>query len=147
MRYSEGIIGRILVVRLEDGDHLPDCIEHLAAERSITHGVCILVGGADDGARVVVGPEDRSSMPPVPVIRDLQGVHEIMGVGTLVPDDSGRPTLHMHAVLGRQGHAAAGCIRPGVDIWKLGEVIIIEITGNTARRVTDPLTGFAVLDP
>jgi len=147
MKYSEGTIGRIVVVRLEDGDRLPDCIEELAVDRGITHAVCVLVGGADDGSKLVVGPEDGRTLPPVPVIRSVQGVHEIMGVGTLMPDDSGTPILHMHAALGRQGHTTAGCVRPGVHVWKLGEVIIIEITGNAARRVTDSLTGFTVLEP
>ena len=35
MKASEGKIGRVFVVRLEDGDVVPDCIERFAAEKSI----------------------------------------------------------------------------------------------------------------
>lgn len=30
---SEGRLGRVFVLRLEDGDRVPDCIEAFAAER------------------------------------------------------------------------------------------------------------------
>jgi hypothetical protein len=53
-------------------------------------------------------------------------VHEIAGVGTIFPDESGAPVLHMHAAMGRDGVTRAGCIRPGIEVWQLGEVVILE---------------------
>jgi predicted DNA-binding protein with PD1-like motif len=53
----------------------------------------------------------------------------------------------MHAALGREGKTHAGCIRPGIDVWKLGEVILLEIEENAACRKKDPATGFEVLQP
>ena len=95
---------------------------------------------------IVVGPRDRETMPPEPMLFKLKGVHEVSGVGTIFPDDEGKPRLHMHAALGREGETRTGCIRPGVQAWKLGEFVILEILNNTAHRRMDPDTGFHVLE-
>jgi predicted DNA-binding protein with PD1-like motif len=146
MKYGEGNIGRVFVIRLEDGDRLPATIEEFAAEKGIMRGTCMLVGGIDHGGNIVVGPKDRETMPPDPMLLTLDGVHEVSAVGTIFPDEQGLPRLHMHAALGREGATRTGCIRPGVDVWKLGECIIIEILNNSAKRRMDSNTGFHVLD-
>jgi len=146
MKYSEGSIGRTFVIRLEDGDRLPAAIEDFAAKKNVERGICILVGGIDDGGTIVVGPRDRETMPPDPMLYTLKGVHEVSAVGTIFPDEEGKPKLHMHAALGREGETHTGCIRPGVDVWKLGEFVILEILDNSAIRKMDPNTGFHVLE-
>ena len=108
--------------------------------------MCILVGGIK-GGNIVVGPEDNESVPPIPIIFGLKGVHEIMAVGTIFPDSDEKPRLHMHAALGREGNARVGCIRPGIEVWKLGEVIVLEIIDNIAHRKDDAASGFKVLEP
>ncbi len=147
MKYTEGKFGRIFVIRLEDGDKLPAAIESFAAQNNVLRGVCILVGGIKDGGNIVVGPENGKLLPPVPILFGLQGVHEVAGVGTIFPDSEGAPVLHMHAALGREGQTRAGCIRPGVEVWQVGEVILLEITGNAAYRAKDATTGFELLEP
>lgn len=147
MKYSEGVIGRVFVISLDDGEELPRAIEDFAADKGISRGMCMLIGGIDDGGNIVVGPKDRETLPPEPMLYRLGGVHEAAAVGTLFPDSEGRPRLHMHAALGRDGQTRAGCIRPGVNVWKLGEVILLEILGSPAARRLDPATGFEVLQP
>ena len=147
MKYSQGRVGRIFVVRLENGDKLPDDIERFAAENGISCAMCILVGGIEEGGHIVVGPEDGVKLPPVPMLFELAGVHEVAGVGTIFPDKDGKPVLHMHAALGRDGLTRTGCIRPGVDVWQVGEVILLEIAENTGRRLKDEATGFELLEP
>jgi predicted DNA-binding protein with PD1-like motif len=147
MRYSEARTGRLFVIRLETGDRLPDAIERFAAERGVARGYLVVLGGAEDGSRIVTGPEDGAALPPVPMIHRIAGVHEIAGVGTIFPDTQGKPSLHLHAALGRGGAAVAGCTRPGVGIWKVGEVVLVELLGTDARRVVDPDTGFSLLEP
>ena len=147
MKYSEGKIGRIFIIRLEDGDKLPEAIESFARKNNVSRGMCILVGGIKDGGNIVVGPEDSESVPAIPMIFGLKGVHEIVAVGTIFPDADGKPGLHMHAALGREENTRAGCIRPGIEVWKLGEVILLEITDNTAYREEDTVTGFKMLRP
>ena len=147
MRYSEAGLGRVFVLRLEDGDSLPESIERFAGEKGLRRALCLALGGAKGGSRLVVGPESEEEMPPRPVTVPLGGVHEIAGVGTLFPDESGRPVLHMHAACGRGEATVTGCVRPGVDVWKVGEVILLELTGTEAKRVRDPETGFTLLAP
>lgn len=147
MRYSEGKIGKVFVLRLDDGDRVPESVESFAQNKGISHAMCILVGGVREGGNIVVGPEDSESMPPVPMLFELKGVHEILALGTIFPNHEGKPRVHMHAALGRQGEARMGCTRPGIEVWKLGEIIIVEITDSSARRMLDPATGFEMLEP
>jgi predicted DNA-binding protein with PD1-like motif len=145
MKYSEGAIGRIFIISLEDGEEMPRAIEEFAAEKGVASGMCMLVGGIGSG-NIVVGPKDAETLPPEPMLHKLVGVHEVAGIGTLISDSEGVPRLHMHAALGRDGQTRSGCIRPGVSVWKLGEVILLEILNSPAIRRLDPATGFAVLD-
>jgi predicted DNA-binding protein with PD1-like motif len=105
-----------------------------------------VLGGADDGSRVVVGPHDGRAAEIEPIERVLRGVHEMAGVGTLFPDADGRATLHLHAAFGRDDRVTAGCIRLGVTTWIVGEAVVIELVDNAATRRLDPLTGFELLD-
>ena len=147
MKYSQGRIERVFVIRLEDGDKLPDALESFAQKNGVSCGMCLLVGGIRDGGKIVVGPEEPEKTPIMPMLFQLRGTHEILGVGTLFPDESHKPRLHMHAALGRGGETRAGCIRPGIEVWKVGEVILLEIAGSPAFRKKDPATGFELLEP
>ena len=145
MKATEGHIGRVFVLRLEDSDVIPDCIERFAAEKAISVGQVVLVGGIG-GGQVVVGPEDSKEMPPRPMLLPVDGAHEVVGVGIIAPDKDGRPTLHIHASLGRSDKALTGCLRPGVTTWLVGEAIIYEILGAKAARLPDPKSGFDLME-
>lgn len=145
MKASEGKIGRVFVIRLEDGDVVPTCIENFAEEKGITVAHVILIGGIG-GGEVVVGPRDSNVMPPDPVLLPVDGAHEVAGVGLLAPGPDGRPVLHIHAAMGRSGQTLTGCLRPGVTTWLVGEAIIYEITGVSATRLPDPASGFNLLE-
>ncbi|MGE4506093.1 MAG: PPC domain-containing DNA-binding protein [Desulfovibrionaceae bacterium] len=144
MQYSEGIMGRIFVIRLENGDKLPDAIEAFAKEKDINGAACWYVGGMHDGT-LVVGPETTDERPPRTMLHVLDGVHEAAAVGTIFPDESGQPRLHMHAAMGREGETRTGCIRPGVHTWVVGEVVVIEVCGTDMRRLHDEETGLGLL--
>lgn len=146
MKATEGNIGRVFVIRLEDGDKLPDCIERFALEKGITHGQVILVGGIGEGS-IVVGPRISDERPPEPMLLPVDGAHEVAGVGIIAPAEDGKPVLHIHAALGRSGQTVTGCLRPGVRTWVVGEVILYELLGVRAARLKDTETGFALLMP
>lgn len=145
MRASEGKIGRVFIVRLDEGDIVPDCIERFAAENGITHGQVVLVGGIG-GGEVVVGPRKSDEMPPDPMYLPLEGAHEVAGMGIIAPGPDGRPVLHIHAALGRSGQTLTGCLRPGVKTWLVGEAIIYEITGTSTKRLPDTASGFDLME-
>jgi predicted DNA-binding protein with PD1-like motif len=145
MKASEGCLGRVFIIRLEDGDRLPECLERFAAEKGISTGYVILVGGIGSG-RVVVGPESSEERPPRPMLLPVSGASEVAGVGVLAPDRQGKPVLHIHAALGRSGQTMTGCLRYGVDTWLVAEAILYEITGAQAVRVMDEKNGLELLE-
>jgi len=145
MKASEGKIGRVFVLRLEDGDIVPDVIEKFALEKGIRVGHVILIGGIG-GGQVVVGPRDSKAMPPEPVLLTVDGVHEVEGVGIIAPDKDSKPVLHIHASLGRGGRTLTGCLRPGVKTWLVGEALIYEILGADVKRLPDKASGFSLME-
>jgi len=146
MKWSEGHIGRVFVIRLEEGDIVPKCIEDFASKNGVTVGHAILIGGIG-GGQVVVGPRDSNERPPQAMLLPVDGAHEVVGVGVLAPGEDGKPVLHIHAALGRSGHTMSGCLRPGVTTWLVGEVILYEILGTQAARMMDEESGLALLEP
>jgi predicted DNA-binding protein with PD1-like motif len=146
MQFTEAKLGRVFVLRLHDGDRLPNVLESFAAEKNVSTALCFFLGGAKDKSRVVVGPKNGSASPPEPMVTLLSGVHEACGVGTIFADEEGKPKLHMHASFGRKQNTVTGCVRMGVDVWRIGEVVVVELTGTSARRIVDKETGFELLE-
>lgn len=148
MRYSEARLGRIFVVRLEDGDIVHQCLESLARAEKVRAATITLVGGLDEGSRLVVGPlEPREAPPVIPMQSTLRGVHEVAGVGTLFPDEKGEPVVHVHMACGRENRTTTGCIRLGVRVWHVMEAIVTELLDTSAMRKLEPESGFELLSP
>ena len=146
MKACQGEIGRVFIIRLEDGDVVPGCIERFAEENGVSVGQVILVGGVG-GGEVIVGPRSSEEMPPQPMLLPIDGVHEVLGVGVLAPDEGGKLVLHIHGALGRSGQTMSGCLRPGVTTWLVGEVILYEILGVNVARIRDEASDFDLLEP
>jgi len=146
LNYTEAKLGRIFILRLQQGERLHEVIEKFAAEKQVSSALCFFLGGAEDKSKVVVGPKDGAALPPEPMVTLLRGVHESCGVGTVFADEQGKPKLHMHASFGRNGRAITGCVRMGVDVWQIGEVVILELAGSSAKRVNNKDTGFEFLE-
>jgi len=126
MKACQGQMGRVFIIRLEDGDVIPDCIERFAEENGISAGQVTLVGGIT-GGEVVVGPKRTD--------------------GLLALDESGKPKLHIHGALGRSGQTLTGCLRPGVTTWLVVEAILYEVLGVKPVRVRNDESGFPLLEP
>jgi predicted DNA-binding protein with PD1-like motif len=147
MKYSQAKPGRIFVIRLEDGDVVHEEIEKLAREQSIKAAALIVVGGADKESHLVVGPEQARTTPVIPMTHIIDDVHEVSGVGTLFPDEDGNPMVHMHVACGREKSTVTGCIRNGVFVWQVMEIVLFELIDTTGVRKVDPGTGFKLLKP
>jgi len=146
MKASEGRVGRVFVIRLEDGEVVPECIERFAEEKEVSVGHVILVGGIGSG-QVVVGPHSSEEMPPQPMLLPIDGVHEMVGVGVLAPGEDGKPSLHIHAALGRSKQTISGCLRYGATTWLVAEAILYEILDANVARIGDKKSGFTLLQP
>ena len=146
MNYTETKLGRIFILRLHQNERLHEVIEKFAAQKQVSSALCFFLGGAEDKSKVVVGPKDGKALPPEPRVTLLNGVHEGCGVGTIFTDEQGKPKLHMHASFGRNNTTVTGCVRMGVDVWQIGEVVILELAGSSAKRAKDKNTGFEFLE-
>lgn len=147
MKYSEAKQGRVFVIRLEDGDIVHEEIEKFAHDMSINAASLIIIGGADEGSKLVVGPEHGRSETINPMEHILDNVHEIAGTGTIFPNENANPVLHMHIACGRQADTVTGCVRKGVKVWHIMEVILFELVDSSATRALDSTTGFELLQP
>jgi predicted DNA-binding protein with PD1-like motif len=147
MKYSEAKQGRIFIIRLEDGEVIHEEIERFARDHSIGAAAIIILGGADKGSKIIAGPEDGRSSPINPMEYILDDVYEAMGTGTLFPDDQGNPVIHVHMSFGRNDKASTGCIRSGVKVWEVMEIIIFELINTGSKRLPDEKLGFKLLEP
>lgn len=144
MKYSRGNIGRVFVARMDSGDDLTGDLKRLAREERIGAAVLYVVGALKE-ASMVVGPE-RCSLPPDPVWRSFSDCREVLGIGTLFPDDSGEPVLHLHGAVGRGDAALAGCIRGEAGVYLVSEVIVLEIVGTGAVKIFEEQSGLKMLN-
>ena len=147
MKYSQAKQGRIFIIRLEDGDVIHEEIEKFARGKCIKAAALIIIGGADKGSKLVVGPKHSRGEPVEPMEHILDDAYEVAGTGTIFPDEQNNPVLHMHIACGRKKATITGCVRKGVKTWHILEVILFELTDTAARRVTEPKTGFKLLEP
>ncbi|HMB01361.1 MAG TPA: PPC domain-containing DNA-binding protein [Spirochaetota bacterium] len=147
MKYSEAKPGRIFVIRLENGDILHTCIEKFAREHNITAAALLAVGGADKNSKLVCGPITQKNGKIKPLETVLKDIHEINGTGTLFPNAAGKPVLHMHLGCGRKKDTITGCVRPGVKVWQIMEIVLWELTGCTAVRRLEQATGLELMQP
>lgn len=146
MDYSKAEIGRIFIIRLHDGEILHEALESFAEKSKIHSALCFFLGGAEDKSKLVVGPKNGDVLPIEPMMTLLKGVHEGCALGTIFTDEEGNPKLHMHGSFGRNDNVVTGCVRLGVEVWCIGEVVMIELQGSSARRIKNKETGFELLE-
>jgi uncharacterized protein len=135
MQYSEGQLGRVFVVRIDDGEDFIVAIQKFIQDTKIQAG-SILFLGALRNARMVTGPEEMV-IPPDPHFVMFEGGWETFGIGTIYPGDKG-PMVHYHTSVGRAGHALTGCLRDVATTYIMIEAVVLEINGLNIRRTFDP---------
>lgn len=137
MQYTEGQIGRIFVVRIDDGEDMLTSLRQFVQDRGIQAGSVVFLGALMEG-KMVTGPEEPV-IPPVPHYVFFEGGWEVFGVGTIYPGEGG-PHIHLHSSVGRAGHALTGCLRETAVTYLIVEAVIYEITGLSARKEFDQKT-------
>jgi predicted DNA-binding protein with PD1-like motif len=147
VKFSEAKAGRCFILRLEHDEVIHEEIERFAVEHGVQAASVALIGAVGPKSRFVVGPADENERPVNTMTRGVAGVSEAVGNGVLVPDDDGRPQVHVHMACGREGATVTGCIRKGVYVWQTMEVVIRELRETPARRLLDSSLGFGLLEP
>ena len=138
MRSAEMRDGRVFVLRLEEGEILHEAIESFCLAEGVRNATATVVGGVDAGSQFVVGPSVPIEDKIVPLVHTLDAPCELTGSGTVFPDESGNPILHMHGSVGRVGGSITGCFRRRMVVWLVMEVVIREMVGDgPVRRKSD----------
>ena len=144
MKATEGKIGRVFILSLEEDDKLPHCIEKFAGENDIKNGYVNFIAGIKTGS-IISGPKDSNARPVEPLNVDINNTHESAAIGLIARDNEDNPILHIHGFLGRNGETTSGCFGQGVDVWVTGEAIVYEILDAACSREIDEDTGFKLL--
>ena len=137
MHYSEGQLGRVFVVRIDDGEDFLAAMQQFIQKKEILTGTILFLGAIKEG-RMVTGPEELT-IPPVPHFVMFEGGWETFGIGTIYPGDKG-PMVHYHTSVGRAGHALTGCLREKATTYLVIEAVVLEFTGLNIRREFDEKT-------
>jgi hypothetical protein len=137
MQYSEGRLGRVFVVRIDDGEDFLAVMHEFVRNKAVRTGTILFLGALSQG-RMVTGPE-QLAVPPEPHYVMFEGGWEMVGIGTICTGDDG-PAIHYHASVGRAGHALTGCLREKAVTYIVAEAIVLEFTGLDIRREFDEKT-------
>lgn len=142
MKYQVGKIGRVVVARFEDREDVIENLSNIVEKEGIRAATFYLVGGMRE-AKIVVGPE-KEEIPPTPIWRELGESHEVVGFGTIFYEGN-KPKIHFHGAFGKRDSVKVGCIREKSETFLVLEALIFEITGVTAVREFDPVSGLTLL--
>lgn len=145
MEYRTGSIGRVMTIRFDHGeDFLAGLREILFKEKICSAWFQVI--GALDKAGVVTGPKEPV-VPPDPVWRNVDAVSELIGCGSVHPDDmdGDEPKIHLHGALGEHGKTLTGCIRRDSRVYLVLEVVVFELLGINAARPWDEAAGISRL--
>ena len=137
MQYSEGRLGRVFVLRIDDGEDFLEATRGFVRSKGITTGT-ILYLGALRQAKMVTGPEE-AVFPPDPHHVMFEGGWEMVGIGTICMEGE-KPSVHFHASVGRAGHALTGCLRDRATTYIVAEAVILEFAGISIERLFDEKT-------
>lgn len=142
MQYSEGSLGRVFVLRFENGDDLIGSVENMAGEKGIGAGIVLFMGGLRDG-QMVTGPE-LPVIPPTPHWETFKKAWEVFGMASIFPSAKG-PMIHIHSSLGRGREALVGCLRERASVYLIVEAVLFELLGVRARRGLEEKSGLCLL--
>lgn len=138
---SEGENARTFVVVLDAGDEAFKTISDFAAKEDIDAASVTAIGAFE---RAMVGWFDfaTKSYRKIPIAEQCE---VLSAIGDIAVGDDGRPSLHVHAVLGladgstRGGHLLDGLVHPTL------EVMVTETPARLRRR-KKPELGIALID-
>jgi predicted DNA-binding protein with PD1-like motif len=142
MQYSEGRLGRVFMIRIDDGEDLLTAMDRFIIAQKIKAGMLLFLGALREG-KVVTGPEEPL-IPPVPHFESFGGGWETFGVGTIYRDEEGYPRIHYHASVGRGTESLTGCLRERASTYLVVEVVVCEFLGIYGKRAEDPASGLHI---
>jgi predicted DNA-binding protein with PD1-like motif len=131
---------RTYAVVLQNGDEAMRCLQDFAVKERIG-GAQVTAIGALSGAQLAYFDWEAKQYRPIPVTEQVE-VASLVGDIAIGPD--GKPSVHVHAVLGRRdggalaGHLLEARVRPTL------EIIVTESPAHLCK-VKDPESGLALI--
>jgi uncharacterized protein len=142
MKSVPGKLGRVFILRFEDGDVVLKEIERFCRGKKIASAVCFFIGALKEG-ELAAGPK-KPVIPPEPNWVSFRDGWEAMGIATVFPGKSG-PQVHVHSSMGKAGRVLTGCVRKDSKVFLVLEAVLFEITGARVSKGIDPATGLNLL--
>jgi predicted DNA-binding protein with PD1-like motif len=133
MKFSEGKIGRVFVVRFDDGEEIPAAIEKFAGEHGIAIGYVNFTGGLT-GGEIFAGSELPYARPFAPCKVPINEARFASAIGLIAPDEQHAPRVEIGGALGFQDKTLAGSLARNLKTWNGGEAIIYEVIGADLSR-------------
>jgi len=138
VQYSEGQVGRVFTVRIDDRESFTSEIQRFVVAMNIQSGIIHFLG-AVRSARVATGPKEPV-IPPAPRHEEIFGGWELFGLATIYPGEEG-PSIHVHTATGRGIRTVTGRLQEKAEVYVAIDAIIIEFVRISAKRLPDERTG------
>ena len=142
MKYTEGTIGRVFLIKFNDKDIFLKEIEKFEKKENIKVATMIFLGALRNGD-LVTGPK-KTVIPPDPNWVKFKDGWEVFGIGTIFTNKKG-PQIHIHSSLGKKKDVFTGCIRKDSRVFLVIEAVVFELKGVKATKDIDLLTGLNLL--
>ncbi|MDD5136008.1 MAG: DNA-binding protein [Candidatus Omnitrophica bacterium] len=142
MKYTQAKLGRIFVLKFEDGDVLVKSLGNFAKNEKLRSALVIFIGALKKG-ELVTGPR-KPIIPPVPNKVDFKDAWETLGIGTIFTNSKGAQ-IHIHGAMGKKLKTLTGCVRGRSEVFLVVEAVIFELKGAGMTKDIDPATGLNLL--
>jgi hypothetical protein len=142
MKYTKGAIGRVFVLKFDDGDVVLDRLGVFIKKERLKSAVMVFIGALKKGD-LVTGPK-KPVIPPVPNNVPFKDAWETLGIGTIFTNSKG-PQMHIHGAMGKKLKTLTGCVRGKSEVFLVIEAVVFELKGVKATKDIDPATGLNLL--
>lgn len=133
--FTGGAMGRVHVLRLDEGDYLLESIEVFIKQEQIRNAAVVSAIGTLDYC--VLHMVMTTGYPPVEkFVRWEDKPLELSSMSGIIA--SGVP--HLHMVVSDDKTAFSGHVEPGCRILYLAEIVIAELEGFDFKRIPDERT-------
>ena len=142
MKYTQGTVGRLFLIKFDNDDVLLDKLETFVRKEKIKAATMIFIGALRKGD-LVTGPK-KPVIPPEPNKIYFKDGWEVMGIGTIFTNKFG-PQIHIHGSMGKKQKTLTGCVRGKSKVFLVIEAVVFELKGVRATKSIDPRTGLNLL--
>ena len=134
--FDGGKIEDVILLRLDYGDDLHECVEEIARKKDIQTGVIISAIGTLNKVRMQI--VNTTAFPPKGELVELEGPIDVAGVHGIIADYR----LHAHFTFyhHKRNKTIAGHLEPGCRICHNGELVVLKIKGISLTRIVHPET-------